>query len=192
MKKHMVGAIALSVCACGGQLSKDDAQKAWTATSSGLAGGTAMASNQAALTAGEPAFTISFEWECPQGGSAGFDRDYGVSGDYAAGAATAEFTFHVTYADCGIQDIVVDGTLDYALNYEGDQNNFAMVYDYNGNLSYSGAVAGACVIDMTGRLDMATGGGSLSLSMDYEGTICGYDAAETLNVSLAGAFGFGS
>jgi len=76
------------------------------------------------------------------------------------------------------------GQLDYAASVSTSDTGTSITYDYKGDLTWSGDVEGGCVIDMQGSVTTTTGGvGPGSVSISYKGSICGYDAAATLNVN---------
>ena len=80
-----------------------------------------------------------------------------------------------------IQQEMEQSFLDYAMSVETTDTSSSVVYSYDGDLVWSGDVSGACVISMKASVSATAGVGA---SVSYEGSICGYDAAATLNVQI--------
>lgn len=181
--------VAMVVVGCGGDVSEDDARAGWAKTNAVLASGSAAAQGSAGDTAQDPGYralpvgtSVDFEYACQGGGTLHFVGTYEVvTGGVGTGV---DFTYDAAFAACNAAGVTVDGELSYASTVSTSDTGSSVTYSYKGELSWSGDVDGSCGIDMEGSVTTTTGGvGAGSVSISYKGTICGYDAAATLNVN---------
>ncbi len=177
-------------CLCAGMLllaacdsaeavnSEDDAAKGWVATQSALENG----SNSVQTRAADTTVNIDASADCLNGGSAHFKGTLETTVDLenpTAGNST-NFDYTTTFSGCTTQGVTIDGALDYQLMTSTSGDGSASVnYAYSGEVTWSGDVNGSCVIDMTASVET----GPTSVSATYSGTVCGFDASATLNVS---------
>ncbi|HRI07825.1 MAG TPA: hypothetical protein PKW35_08415 [Nannocystaceae bacterium] len=180
--------VAMVVVGCGGDVSEDDARSGWAKTNAVLSSGGMAAQSSAGDTAQDPSYralpvgtSVDYQYACSGGGTLHFVGTYEV----ATGLGTdVNFTYDATFAGCDAGGVTVDGQLDYAASVSTSDTGTSITYDYKGDLTWSGDVEGGCVIDMQGSVTTTTGGvGPGSVSISYKGSICGYDAAATLNVN---------
>jgi hypothetical protein len=120
---------------------------------------------------------LTVEAACEDGGSVS------VGGEMSVGtfdsSVSAAFDLDATFHGCQSDGVTIDGHLVWALSAEVDEGA-TLGLSWEGNLTYSGKYAGTCDISLTAS---ASAMGSAA-SASYEGTICGFDASETLAVSL--------
>lgn len=161
--------------ACSDPLTKAEAKKAWPGTNSTLEGGR---STSGALTAADP-LSIGVSTACPDDGTMKF------SVSLSSFDTVGEFSFDVEFDDCGANNLVINGEIEYALGISTDANGSLFTWGWKGDLSYSGEVEGDCEYDMEGSLSVTTGGTGdpTSVSVQYGGTLCGYEADVLLNVT---------
>jgi len=175
-------ASVLMLCACDSASavsSEDDAAKGWASTQTALAQGS---SEVQTTRAAQTTVDIDASSDCQGGGTAHFKGSLETTvdvNDPLAGNST-NFDYTTTFAGCSTLGVTIDGTIDYQLMTTTSGEGAATVnYTYVGDLEWSGDVSGSCKIDMTASIET----GTASVSATYSGTICGYDASATLNVS---------
>ncbi len=171
---------------CAGPVgSEDDARSGWAQTNASLQqGGNSAQSAGAPAPSGEnPVFratianTVNYDYSCSESGSINYNGNYYVNTDDVG--ATIEFDYQASFKDCSDGSLTVDGDVDYALAVENSDTGSRISYSYDGNLVWSGSVEGSCDVSMSALVETSTEG----VSIDYKGSICGYDAAATLNVA---------
>ncbi len=183
----VLSAIAsLALIGCSDQLNEEDSRVAFAAAYSTLQVGAAEAQSNAgtaAHTGDTPAFrdaaagTVDYNYSCPGGGSAHYVGSLQASSDGGGGQAT--FDLSTDFAGCKtIGNITVDGSMDYAASVTGTADTASVTFAMNGSLSFSGEVDGSCDIDVKISVNATQGAAGLS----YSGSVCGHDAAATLNV----------
>ncbi|MCB9704703.1 MAG: hypothetical protein H6711_22700 [Myxococcales bacterium] len=184
-------ASTLLLVGCAGEVgSADDAAAGWAKTNVVLqSGGSAAQGAGAGATspdqnptfrAGTPV-SVNYEYSCPNGGSIAYNGNYYIDAGMVGGGANVEFNYEADLKKCKNDGLTIDGTLDYAMSVETTDTSSSVVYSYDGDLVWSGDVSGACVISMKASVSATAGVGA---SVSYEGSICGYDAAATLNVQI--------
>lgn len=155
--------------------SEEDAVKGWAATQSALETGSAGTY--------QTAVDIDTSADCLNGGTAHFKGTVDTTIDLenpAAGNST-NLDYTTTFNGCTTQGVTIDGTLDYTLmTMTSGEGSASVHYTYAGEVTWSGDVSGSCVIDMSADVVTDTTGASVS----YKGSVCGFDAAATLNVNL--------
>ena len=112
-------------------------------------------------------------------GSIAFSGTYNVNTD---AGAQVEFAYDTEFKKCKVDGLRIDGDLAYDLSVATSDTSSSVVYSYQGEIKWSGEIKGSCVIDMTGSVSATVG----SASVEYKGSVCGYDASATLNVSVGG------
>ena len=171
----------------GCQLSEADAREVW-----GTVSGTLGAPGGQALTASN---SVNLTRDCADGGELTFDGSFEADTDDGDALAnpisfSAEFEYQVTFEACAEDGDTIDGVLTYGSALDVSAGNgtadAAFVFHYEGSISVQGEHSGVCVIDMDGHFEASASEeiGSAGATFVYEGTICGNDAAETLNVSV--------
>ena len=171
--------------ACSGEVgSADDARAGWAKTNATLsAGGAAAQGAPGAPADGDSApralpvaVDVDFTYACPGGGDIRYVGTY----DVATGGASADVTFNytATFDGCDAGGLTVDGELDYASSVQTTDTSSAVQFSYKGELTWKGDVDGSCAISMEASVSATVGAASVT----YKGSICGYDAAATLNV----------
>ncbi len=176
---------ALLVGCAGPVGSEEDARTGWAQTNAALGAGasSAQASNGATAPDEDPVFragnavSVNYEHSC-NSGSINYNGNYYFDASNVGSAV--EFNYEAEFDKCSDGSLTIDGMLDYALTADTTDTTSNVTYTYKGDLVWSGSVDGSCEIDMTGSV--SAGGGSASVS--YKGSICGYDAAATLNVTI--------
>lgn len=183
-KKSMMAIAALTLVACGPgeELGEEDAASAWPTTQKALNGGTASSSAPGALT------STSFTHDCQDGGKAKFDATVDTNLDLFGGdidptntATTVDYT--VSFKRCKVDGVITTGDLAFTLETSTSGTGASTVWTYDGDLTYKGDIKGTCLVDMRGEASAGTSGASLA----YEGSVCGNDAALTLNANAQGA-----
>ncbi len=137
---------------------------------------------------------------CAGGGSIAFEGsleienvDAGIGEDFdpfdpndlptEADVPSVGFTYSVIFDGCMVEGVVLDGSLDYAL--ETGWNEGAGMLDaswsYGGTIDVSGDVSGQCAFDFggTGALDAGDWAGGLPDA--FTGEACGFDAEGLLD-----------
>lgn len=179
---------SFTLLGCSQQLSEEDARVAFVAAYSTLSTGGAAAAASAGGTAAHatdtPAFragaagSVDFDYMCPGGGSAHFAGSATAASDGTTGQAT--FTLSTDFAGCKtLVDITIDGSMDYASSVSGSAEAAEVTFSMTGSLDFAGKVEGSCDIDV--KLSVSATAGSAMGT--YEGSVCGHDAAATLNVT---------
>lgn len=185
MRKHLTIAtisFAFVLVGCGNQMSEEESQEAWGTTQQTLSSGEAQVQGDVKESSSDsPNTDASLDYTCPEGGSATFEGEYTYTSSDDEGSSTDKFEADMTvdYRACENNDIVIDGAVNYNLKTETSGDSFKYVYDWDGDLDYSGDVNGSCRIDMTGEMNFD----SSSVSWNYSGTVCGHDAEQTLESS---------
>jgi hypothetical protein len=161
---------------------------AFVAAYSTLSAGGAAAQTSAAGTAAHasdtPAFragaagSVDYDYMCPGGGTAHFVGSVAAVSDETSGQAT--FTLATEFAGCKtLVDITIDGNMDYASSVSGSAEAAEVSFSMSGSLAFEGKVEGSCDVDV--KLSVSATPGSATGT--YEGSVCGHDAAATLNVT---------
>lgn len=130
---------------------------------------------------------VSFETDCPRGGTAEFDGEFDSDGALFSGGA--EFEYEVTFDGCADSDNKLDGVVQYvaALDTELTDTRIAVdyVYVYRGTIISEGESNGTCDFDVRGALvwnaEAEDDTYSSGYEHVYEGTLCGHDAHEVLD-----------
>ncbi len=176
---------ALLVGCAGPVGSEEDARTGWAQTNAVLGTGASSAQSAGAVAPDEdPVFragnavSVNYDYDCTGSGSVNYNGNYYF--DASNVGSNVEFNYEADFKKCSDGSLTIDGTLDYALTADTTDTTSNLTYSYVGDLVWSGSVDGSCEIDMTGSF--SAGGGAASIS--YKGSICGYDAAATLNVTI--------
>ena len=177
-------ATSVLVIGCAGPVgSQEDARAGWTRTNSVLesgnsaaqAGGATAPTEDPVFRAGTPV-SVNFEYGCPGAGTISYIGNYYID---TVGATNVEFNYEAEFKKCTDGNgLTIDGTIDYAMSVETSDTGSSVVYSYDGELTWDGDVQGSCEISMSASVTTTT----TSASVSYSGSICGYDAAATLNV----------
>jgi hypothetical protein len=176
----VVAVVGLAACGSGEELGEEDAATAWPTTQKALSGGTSSSSAPGALT------STTFTHDCADGGKAKFEASVDTSidlGDISPTNTATTVDYTVTFKKCKVDGVVTVGDLAFTLETNTSDTGAETVWTYDGDLAYRGDVKGTCLVDMTGRAAANLGGASL----EYEGSVCGNDAALTLNAGPEGA-----
>lgn len=191
MTQRIITALFAStlLVACGGDVeSPEDARAGWAKTSAALASGGAAAQGGAggaaaeddtSFRAGGVDIAVNVDAPCQDGGSIAISGTYNVNTD---AGAQVEFAYDTEFKKCKVDGLRIDGDLAYDLSVVTTDTSSSVVYAYQGEIKWSGEIKGSCVIDMTGSVMTSTG----SASVEYKGSVCGYDASATLNVNVGG------
>jgi hypothetical protein len=183
----IVSAGFVSLAACSSGLSEEDTRVAWAATNLALTQGQAQAQAAASGVPLAPgpetdeirprvAAQVDFTWSCPEGGTARYAGSAETVSD--AGGSDVSFDLATDFDACGVSGVAISGSLDYSAAVSTSAGSTATTLTMKGNLSFEGKVEGGCEIDMTSKVSV-TGG---SVSVSYDGSICGNSASATLNV----------
>lgn len=177
-------ATSVLVIGCAGPVgSQEDARSGWTRTNAVLeSGGNAAQAGGATAPTEDPVFragtavTVNYDYTCPGAGSITYNGNYYVD---TVGSANVEFNYEAEFNKCTDGNgLTIDGLIDYALSVETSDTGSSVVYSYEGELTWDGDVQGSCELSMNASVTTTT----TSASVSYSGSICGYDAAATLNV----------
>lgn len=100
-----------------------------------------------------------------------------------ADVPTIGFTYSVTFEGCSTEGVVLDGTLDYALetSWDADATSFAATWSYGGTIDVSGDVSGQCAFDFGGSGDLSADDWAAAIPEGFSGDACGFDAASVLD-----------
>lgn len=179
--------VSLALVGCSNQLNEEDSVVAFSAASTVVAQGASQAQSgtPAAVQAEDsPAFrdaaagAVDYSFSCPSGGTAHFTGAFDAVADGSGGQAT--FSLSTDFAACkSLQNVTIDGNMDYAASIVGSDAGGSVTFSMNGSLDFSGQVDGSCDIDVKFSASGSAGG---SAGVTYSGSICGHDAAATLNV----------
>lgn len=123
---------------------------------------------------------VDYDFACMGGGTVHFSGSVQASSDPAGGQAMFELS--TDFVGCEVKggNITIDGGMDYAASASASSSGDADVtFAMNGSLSFSDDIDGSCAFDVKFSAT-ATGDGSAGVL--YSGSICGRDAAVTLNV----------
>lgn len=173
---------------CSKQLDEQDSRVAFAAAFGALgtgageaqlsAGGAAaaQASDTPSFRAGA-AGAVDYTFNCQGGGSIHFAGNVTAVANDTGGYAS--FNFSTDYASCSFLNITMDGSVDYVASASGTADTAKADFSIDGSLSFSGEVDGDCDFDLTYSLSATQNAANIS----YSGSICGHDAAATLNVS---------
>lgn len=132
---------------------------------------------------------------CESGGSMAFEGeleidnvDGGIGEDFdpldpgevptEADAPTVGFTYSVSFEGCAIDGIILEGSLDYALETSWDTGagSFDATWSYGGTIEVSGDVSGRCDFDFGGEGDLEAAAWSAGLPESFVGDACGFEA----------------
>ncbi|HFE45721.1 MAG TPA: hypothetical protein ENJ18_09565 [Nannocystis exedens] len=172
---------------CAGPVgSEDDARSGWNQTDASLKqGGNSAQSAGAPAPSGEnPVFraivasSVDYDYNCKDSGVINYKGNYYVDTENV-GVADVDFDFQATFKGCTNGDLTIDGEIDYALEVESSDTANRVSYSYEGDLVWSGSVEGTCAVSMSALVETGIDG----ISVDYKGSLCGFDAAATLSVS---------
>lgn len=153
-----------TLLACGG-INEEDAKKAWAATQKALD----TSSAGQALTAIQALYDVeAFSNECSEGGRAEFKMAANVNVD---DITSVKFDYEVTFSDCEEDGVITNGTIVYRSAVETGEAGTTVVLDYDGDLTYSGEVNGACEVTLDARVETSASGTSVA----YSGKYCGHD-----------------
>lgn len=183
-----IASLALVGCSGPDPLNVEDSRVAFAVVSATLVSGAeaASASGTAAHTGDSLVFrksvegAVDYDFACIDGGTVHFSGSVHASSDPSGGQATFELS--TDFVGCKVMggNITIDGGMDYSASTSGSSSGDADVtFAMNGSLSFSGDIDGSCDFDV--KFSAATTGEG-SAGVMYSGSICGHDAAVTLNV----------
>jgi len=180
----IIGTVGICLSGCAGDVgSADDARAGWVKTEGQLSSGASNAQSAGAPASDVPVFradplsiNVDFNYSCVGGGSINYKGSYKVSS--TPGATGVDFDYAATFNGCDAAGVVIDGDVDYSAAVATNDAGSSVDYKYRGDLTWKGDVEGACVVEM--EASVSTGAAGVSIS--YKGSICGYDAAASLNV----------
>lgn len=162
-----VFALSLLLPACDGDENTADKQSArdgWRSTQSALGsagvGGTFTGSGTVSEDGTSGAVTGKIA--CEGGGSLDVAAAGEVTDERVAGSVSIEFD------GCDVDGVIIDGSLDYSAEVTDEKVTGVIA----GDLSFSGAASGNCIIDVAATV---TKGGSAVGSASVSGSMCGYD-----------------
>lgn len=180
----IVGTLGICVSGCAGDVgSAEDARAGWVKTEAQLSSGSNGAQSAGAPAGDVPVFradplsiNVDFDYSCASGGSINYKGSYKVS--TAPGATGVDFDYAATFKGCDAGGVTIDGDVDYSAVVATSDAGSSVDYSYRGDLTWKGDVEGACVVEMDASVSTSAAG----VSVSYKGSICGYDAAASLNV----------
>lgn len=157
--------VVFGLLACGAEptQSKADARMGWRNTQTALAsaGVTTAWSGSGMVDADGVSGTVMGEVACAGGGSMHVAAEGEVDDAKVHGQLRIEFN------DCTVDDVTIDGFLDY----EGTVEEHRVAAEYHGDLEWSGAVSGTCAIDASA--EVTTSG--TNVGVHVTGGVCGHD-----------------
>lgn len=188
-----------AVAACGAELSEADARQLWRSVEDSLVDGSGHGSGgfgQALTVAASVDST--FDAACDDGGEVAFDGRLDTVTDIGdgAGVSTATvFDYDATYDDCADDGDVLNGIVEWSnvvnANVGGGVGaEVVVVYSYEGTVAVSGETNGTCDFDIDGSVVVSAGDSGVFVGVShadrtsYQGTLCGYDAEDTLDVDV--------
>jgi hypothetical protein len=173
-------ASAFLVLACGRSdvfgapplASADRAAAGFAALSSVLDSiGTISAAASAGREPYDDVVSVQFDFPCHDRGTVAIVGTLlNASGDRLEVESSLEYL--LSFTGCTSERITIDGTLDYAASITADlaTGQHAYRFEYLGAVEFTGSVTGFC------ELEAVATSTTDSRLLDYEGTICGYDA----------------
>lgn len=108
-----------------------------------------------------------------------FDPD---EGDIDVSVPTVSFDYTVDFDGCVEDGVKIDGTMSWSLRSEWDDETrtLSLSWEFVGDVEFDGEVQGSCEFDFSGDSSSDAEGWS-EVDVDaFDGTVCGYDADETL------------
>lgn len=155
--------IALVACEAEPTQSKADAQLGWRTTQVALAsaGVTTAWSGTGMVGPDGVSGAVMGDVECPGGGS------MHVTAEGEVDSAQVHGQLRIDFQACTVEDVTIDGTLDY----EGIVEEHRVFAEYHGDLEWSGAVSGTCAVDAVA--EVTTDG--TSAGVHVSGGVCGHD-----------------
>jgi hypothetical protein len=187
MRFAVVSVLVLS-SACG--MSPEDSRATWGSVKNAMGGGSGQALS----------ITFDTEVDCEVSGELELAAHLDIGEDATAYAENADvaFGYEIEFRSCRPDENTLDGQLEYAAlvstDVTEDSASAQIVFVYEGTVNVSGEENGTCEVDMRGYVDANAVGGTAgepgdefnaSVDVVYEGTVCGNDASETLNVSVS-------
>ena len=113
-------------------------------------------------------------------GDTGLPDDWDpTSGDIPTGTdvtPSVGFAYTVTFDGCTVEGVVLEGSLEYALETSWDGSQFDASWDYAGSVDVTGAVRGHCDFSFGGSGDLSAEDWAGGIPAGFEGDACGYDA----------------
>lgn len=187
----VVSSVLLLVGCGDDQLDEDEAKEAWQTTQQSVSSGEAEVKGRVESSgSGGSDAEMTVDVQCSSGGTATFRGQYWTDVESESGDATGvEAELFVDYRSCERNGIVIDGTLDYMIDMRSSEQTTNLVYEWDGDLEYSGDVEGNCMIDLRGEIDAGTQEGA-SYSYEYSGSICGHDANQVVTSYSANSTGY--
>lgn len=100
-----------------------------------------------------------------------------------ADVPTVGFTYSVTFDSCTVEGVVLDGTLDYALEtgWDAESSSFDASWSYGGTIDVSGDVSGQCAFDFAGSGELSADDWTTAIPEGFSGDACGFDAGSVLD-----------
>jgi hypothetical protein len=158
--------IALAACEAEPTQSKADAQLGWRNTQMALssAGVTTAWSATGMVGPDGVSGAVMGDVECPGGGS------LHVSAEGEVDAAQVHGQLRIDFHACTVDDVTIDGYLDY----EAIVEEHRVAAEYHGDLEWSGALSGSCAVDASA--EVTTQG--TNAGVHVSGGVCGHDWAD--------------
>lgn len=89
-----------------------------------------------------------------------------------------DFRLDVHFAGCGVNDVVIDGSVTLVSRLDWDEQGSFVVVDYEGEVVFDGAASGTCVIDASVRGTEVVLEDFTAADVVVQGSICAHPAAE--------------
>ena len=172
-KMSFVVAVLGLLTSCGSdKLSRQDAELGFTAAQTAMTTAWASAKPAGALTS-EQALNggVDYSGSCPQSGTVALSGTYDVD---LAGTGVGDLG--VVFTDCAVSEQGVTVTVGGSTDWNMSVTSTATTFKWTGDLTFSGDFSGSCAVDVTATVNY--GGGNYGFT--YSGTICGYDAGDTM------------
>jgi hypothetical protein len=198
MRNSILSLIVISTfhLACAAELSESDARALWSSVEDTLVDGSnGRSSSGQALTVSTSTET-QFDAACDDGGEIEFDGVLSTTTtiDGLVSTATA-FDYDATYDDCADEDNLLNGDVAWSssvnVNVGGDIGaEVLVVYSYQGTIVVEGETNGVCDFDLEGNVLVSANDSGVFVGVsqrdetDYEGTLCGHDAEDVLDVDV--------
>lgn len=96
---------------------------------------------------------------------------------------SATFDYGVDFEACQEAGVTIDGSIDWSMATVVDAATYAASFDwsYAGTVTFSGAATGECALDLHGLGDGEIGAWQGVDPAAFDGDVCGFSAAETLD-----------
>ena len=158
-------ALVLSACADDGEVDSSTS-RGWRAMNM------AVGESEEEWSAGVDAEgKLSLDSACAAGGSATITGSYGGENEYEVS---------IVFDGCTADGVVISGELALQASVEITDSSTSVSVSYGGELTWSGAAEGSCVIDVDAELTTSVQGTGADTKIDvdaeFHGEVCGYEA----------------